>query len=188
MKWRFKYFKHRIKQVLGKKKWVINQYNDLIKQSKSCKNTWYNRLDCLCAYLMFGAEAEDYFAGLFFEHRNPFYRDQCVTRKRLIFIKKLLNSSSALETLNSKEKFNILYKDYIGRKWCNISEIEENDFVEKLSSEQGYVIVKPEDGFGGRGVFKSSADETNLRKLFKELKDDGKKYIVEEYEFFHKKY
>ena len=181
MGWRVYYSKLRIKQVLGKKKWVLDQYDKMVKNSKSCKDTWYNRMDCLLAYMMFGAEPEDYFAGEYFEKRNLFYRNHCVTRTRLKAVMKCLNSREALKVFNSKEDFNVLYKDFIGRKWCCPQDVDEETFVNTFIACEGDVFVKPLEGFGGRGVFKAPGGEENLRKLYKELTSDGKKYIVEEY-------
>ena len=181
MKWRMGYYKKRIRQILGKKKWIFKEYDELVAKSKVCKDTWFHKMDCFLTYVMFGAEPEDYFAGELFAKKNPFYRNHCVTRTRLNYVKTILNTPEDIKLLDSKEDFDKLYNDYLGRKWCCPHKMDEDSFVNMFASEDGAVFVKPLEGFGGRGVFKAPGDSENLRKLYKELTAGEAKYIVEEY-------
>lgn len=181
MKWRLAYCKRRIKQIIGDKKWALDGYDELVKESNCCKNTWFNRFDFLCCYLLFGIEAEDYFSFGFYEHRNPFFRNHHVSRTRLNFIKSRFNTEEGVKLFTNKSEFNRIYDEYLGRNWCCPNETDEETFVNKLSSEGKKVFVKLLDGFGGKGAFATSADAVNLRNLYKELTQGDAKYIVEEF-------
>ncbi len=180
MKWRKQYLKYKLQYIKWTRKDQLANYIKKANEAVSYKNTIFRRLDFLLAHMMFGAESEDYFSFLFYLHENPFLRNHHVTRMRLNFLKGRVNRKEAVDFIDSKLDFNTFYSDYLGRKWCYPDDMTEEEFVSKMKSDKE-IFIKIIDGFGGKGDFKAQADESSLRKVYRDITSGDSKYIVEEY-------
>ncbi|WP_029233699.1 sugar-transfer associated ATP-grasp domain-containing protein [Butyrivibrio sp. VCB2006] len=189
MNWKYDYYKLMITRLFKGRFLNRGDYNTMVAESTSCKNTLLNKLDYILANVAFGVQPGDYFIYELYKYRNPFYRNHNVNRTRLIFMRSRLNDQTSTDFLTSKPDFYNAYNEYLGRKWCCVDDVSEEEFIKRLSSANGHVFVKPIGGYGGEGARKVSADENELRKLYRELSDSEDKYLVEEYYeqkgFFH---
>ena len=50
--------------------------------------------------------------------------------------------------------------------------------VEKFIKDKGTCIIKPIDGFGGQGIFKINADDTNLRTILETMTQYGNEHLI----------
>ena len=181
MKWRLSYCKSILRRIKKYKKEKLNLFNELASEFEGCKGNFSEKIDYLISYFIFGAQPEDYIIGNFYRIKNFFYRNHYVTIDRLNFIKCKFNTYEGLFFLDSKEKFDLFYNEYMGRKWCNPSKISEEEFIRTFYLQNGYVFVKPMNGYGGIGNFKHSADKKSLENLYKRLTESDENFIVESY-------
>ncbi|WP_029233698.1 sugar-transfer associated ATP-grasp domain-containing protein [Butyrivibrio sp. VCB2006] len=181
MNWRLSYIRFRLKHIVSKKSYLMWKYRELVGTSKACNNSLWTKVDYILANAMFGVEPEDYFRFCLYTSHNPFYRNHLVTRQRLNFSKSKLNDKSAVELFSSKAIFDEAYGNYLGRKWCLLDSKTADEFVDMFSNPDGFVICKPLDGYGGKGILKIPSDKEALWKLFQDLEGKRDKYIVEEY-------
>lgn len=85
----------------------------------------------------------------------------------------VINNPSAVRSVNEKI-WATQFTDLIPR---TIVSRHLNDFKEFLQQE-GEIIIKPTDGFGGSGVFRISKDGSNKNVSFEVLSDRGKREVI----------
>lgn len=128
--------------------------------------------------LRYGAGFNDYLLCEFY-NLTPQQRATYVTRGVNDTLVRKLNDPECYKHFDYKRGFYRTFADYIGRDWLDLSTATPAQ-LEEFTEGREAVIVKPNDGTGGKGVEKlcpkdfSSADE-----LYEKLKKD-KAGVMEE--------
>lgn len=143
------------------------------------KHSWNIWLDMLWCLIRYGARPSDYTV---FEYylRNHRGRDRYMTIFRYYKALKNIDEDVLLKIGTNKYNEHEAYKDFIKHEWMFVddgtAEKEIRDFIAKFPS----VIVKPNKGEQGFGVFKLEYPYTeNMDRILDRSK--GEEYIIEEY-------
>lgn len=143
-------------------------------------------LDILRARLLYGASEEDYIAMEFYRKSHNEQKQFNTYRRNFVEFFNAFYDDKAVKTFDKKEYFlkefsSMIKHDYLFTGDASIDEL--NAFIH----EHGSVIVKPNDGCEGVGVFKLEAtDKVGIDKLLKDI-FHGKKYVIEELVIQHPK-
>lgn len=122
--------------------------------------------------LKYGAGFNDYLLCEFY-NLTPEQRATYVTRSVNNTLVQMLNDPEYYKFFDYKSTFYRTFGDFIGRDWLDFSDASKEQLAEFIRGKDS-VIVKPNDGTGGKGVEKLSiADFSGADELFKNLKDDG---------------
>lgn len=54
----------------------------------------------------------------------------------------------------------------------------DRDELRRFATEQGEIVLKPLDGMGGRGIFRSRGDDSNLNSILEMLVGDGERFVM----------
>jgi len=131
----------------------------------------------LFSLLVFGADSSNYRTFEFFK-LNFRGRSAFITRiKNTKF--RLRTSEEAFDLFYNKSLFNSRYSAYIKRSWVstrNNTSLEILDFIKKYKT----VIVKPDTGTWGIGIYKLNYLEKEKIDKLMESFNSGKKYVIEE--------
>ena len=83
--------------------------------------------------------------------------------------------------LNFKDKttFNTLFKDFTHRDWFILDDLNEEEFLERISTWGPYLVYKPENAMKGRGIQKFAINESleQNREVYKTLHEMGEAII-----------
>ena len=125
-----------------------------------------------------GCDEEEYF-GYEFYRRTDEERDAYLTRvRRNALAQKVGDVDAALTIPGNKVLFNMLFGEFLRRKWINPTAASPEAFVDFVR-QQGEVLVKASIFCSGQGIYKYRyTDEASARALYKELYGGG--YVVEE--------
>ncbi len=85
----------------------------------------------------------------------------------------VINNPSAVRTVNEKI-WALQFTDLVPPSLVTQSIAEATAFL----AEQGKIVAKPTDGFGGKGVFIVGQGDTNAGVVFETLTDDGKQAMI----------
>ena len=85
----------------------------------------------------------------------------------------VFNKPSGVRDVNEKV-WTAQFSDLVPRTVITRNEAMFKDFLK----EEGLIIAKPTDGFGGAGVFKVSQDGDNRSVIFEILSENGKKDVI----------
>lgn len=121
--------------------------------------------------LKYGAGFNDYLLCEFY-NLTPEQRATYVTRSVNNTMVKLLNDPEYYRFFDYKSTFYRTFADFIGREWLEFSGATREQLADFIRGKDA-VIVKPDDGTGGKGVEKLSlADFSGADELFDKLKED----------------
>lgn len=161
----------------------IHKWKNLVGKYAADKSVWWrliHRIDYLFGKVLYpGLDAMDYFRYEFFNFSHV-KRKTFITEGYLAKMDRAFNggfeNSESLNCLSSKVKFNMLFSDFIGRKWIDAETMTWEEF-EVFCTGLEKIIVKPTSSCGGNGIY-----IWNLKDGKKELFDQigGKHFIVEE--------
>ncbi len=128
--------------------------------------------------LRYGAGFNDYLLCEFY-NLTPEQRATYVTRSVNNTLVQMLNDPGCYKYFDYKSAFYRTFKDYIGRDWLDLSAATKAGLEEFLRGRET-VIVKPDDGTGGKGVEKLALkDFSSVEELYSKLKED-RAGVVEE--------
>ncbi|MBR6573065.1 MAG: hypothetical protein IKK77_05070 [Clostridia bacterium] len=128
--------------------------------------------------LKYGAGYKDYKLAEFYNLNNE-QRATYVTRGINNTIVSMLNSREYYHIFENKTEFNTVFKDFIGRKWLDMTTASLEEF-KGFMSEMEVIISKPLDATCGQGVMKlHKKDFENDEALFSYLKESGSGLIEE---------
>jgi hypothetical protein len=133
--------------------------------------------DFFLSFFLYGSSITDYFQYEFYKKKH-IERKTFITFRKYRWIQKICNKSETCSIFLDKSKFNIMFKEFIGREWINLGSCSYVDF-ETFSQRHQVCIVKPVDGVCGRGIHKLKfTNNTILKEEFSKLKT--KNVILEE--------
>lgn len=86
---------------------------------------------------------------------------------------RVVNNPQALRDFNEK----------LAAQWfpqcCTTALVaRERDELRRFAREQGEVVLKPLDGMGGRGIFRSRGDDPNLNSILETLAGDDRHFVM----------
>ncbi len=131
---------------------------------KEHKNSVLLTLDVALSTVLFGSALTDYFNYEFF---NKSYRERrkfAVVRTQDKFYQ-LVNDPKYKQNFSIKPNFLREYRKYNGREWICPDGSNFQEFDAFLDRNDTF-IVKPVDGLGGGGIYKSSLAEVPDRRAF----------------------
>lgn len=135
-------------------------------------------LDVVRCGFQYGAGFNDYLLCEFY-NLTPEQRATYVTRSVNNTLVQMLNDRDFYHVFDNKSEFYTRFAPYIGREWLNLSTASLEDFQRFLDGKTE-VMVKPDDGTGGKGIEKLSLkDYPDTGGFFHQLKAD-KVGVVEE--------
>lgn len=158
-------------------------YGELFRTvSKVHKATGKYRLgilaDVVSCGFRYGAGFNDYLLCEFY-NLTPQQRATYVTRSVNNTLVQLLNNREYYHFFDNKSEFYTRFAPYIGREWLDFSSASLEDFERFLQGKDA-VMIKPDDGTGGKGVEKLNLrDYPDAKALYNQLKA-GKTGVVEE--------
>ena len=124
--------------------------------------------DMVYCGLVYGAGYYDYQEFEFYLLKRKI-RKTYLTRAKNNLIVKTYNNKEYFHCFSNKATFNEIFKDFIKRDYLVINKDNYADF-KKFTKKHQVLIVKPIDGFGGRGVEKVVIEKsTDIMALFKRL-------------------
>lgn len=136
-------------------------------------------LDICCCFLLYGARPRDYvmFEFYFQNHRR---RNQCFTTFRFFkLMRKLDYDTRKYKIHNNKENQLKLYSSFIKRNWLTVDETTSVEEILTFIGKSGKVIVKPNGGTYGKGIFQIEGEsDPNIDLLLHRKLTD--KFLVEE--------
>ncbi len=167
---------------LGKLGYILGcvvrmDYGELFRTVKTVHQiTGKNRpsvlLDVVGCGLRYGAGFNDYLLCEFY-NLTPEQRATYVTRSVNNTLVQLLNDREYYHYFDNKSEFYTKFAHYIGRDWLDFSKAGQKEF-EKFLSGRDQIMVKPEDGTGGKGVEKLfTADYKNPVQMYQKLMADN---------------
>lgn len=174
--------------MLGKLGYVLHcavrmDYGELFRTVEAvCKATGRHRLEVLLDVVIcgfrYGAGFNDYLLCEFYNLTSE-QRATYVTRSVNNTLVQLLNDREYYHIFDNKSEFYQKFAPYIGREWLDFSKASREEFVRFFESREA-VMVKPDDGTGGKGVEKLyRKDYPDAGALFDSLKA-GRTGVVEE--------
>ena len=121
---------------------------------------------CWC-FILYGARPRDYVMFGFY-YQNHRRRNQCFTTFRFFKIKKELEKlTSNYNIHNNKENQLRLFAEHIKRNWLCVDSDTADDNITKFISDNSKVIVKPNGGTYGKGIFMIYGEkDENVNLLF----------------------
>ena len=135
-------------------------------------------LDVAGCGFRYGAGFNDYLLCEFY-NLTPEQRATYVTRSVNNTLVQLLNDREYYHFFDNKSEFYRKFAPYVGREWLDFSQASREEFL-RFWQDREAVMVKPEDGTGGKGVEKLfRKDYPDLEALYNTLKA-GNTGVVEE--------
>src|SRR5574344_2083381 len=114
-----------------------------------------------------------------FYNLNRKQRKTYLTRGKNIEIVKRFNDKSSFYKFDNKIEFNKLFNKFLKRDWLYLSNNNIDDFVSFIKSHD-YIIVKPIDSAGGKGIEKFTyTTDSEAEKLYSKLLGNNQ-LLVEE--------
>ena len=136
-------------------------------------------VDYVFAFIIQGASISDYFAYGFYKLRYN-GRKEYITYRRYHTIQNKCNKISDRCLCREKNKFNTLFKDFLGRDWIDINNASEIQFV-SFCHKHSVIFIKEINGYRGIGTRKIETKKLNVKDLYDELVSDvNSHYIAEE--------
>lgn len=136
-------------------------------------------VDYVFAFIVQGASISDYFAYGFYKLRYN-GRKEYITYRRYHIIQDKCNKASDRCLCREKNKFNDLFKEFLGRDWIDINNVNEQQFV-SFCNKYSVVFIKEIEGYRGIGTRKVETKNLNAKELYNELiADVNSHYIAEE--------
>lgn len=177
---KIKYLFVRIKKMDFKN--MLSQAKIVHKKAK--KPVFIVFIDMIWCGLRYLAGYMDYVVFEFYNLSGK-QRKTHVTRGKNNEFVKLLNDRAYWHIFSDKIEFNKYFSEYIKRDWLDLRSAEIDIFSDFIKKHK-IIIVKPIDGFCGKGIEKIVIDDnTNIEQLYNELKDNGQ-VLVEEFISQHK--
>lgn len=153
-------------------------------KKKTHKNSLIIFLDIIYCGLVYMAGYKDYEVFEFY-NLNKKQRKTFITRGINNKFVKLLNDKEYINIIDNKILFNIVYNDFLNRKWLDLRKTKLEDFKKYLKNQK-IAIAKPIDLSCGKNVEKIIYnDKLNIDKLYIKLKQN-KQYLIEDYVRQHK--
>lgn len=109
-------------------------------------------LDMLWCMARYGAGYTD-FVLCGFEDLKAWQRDTYLTRVRNKKLSEKLNDREYTYIFNDKHEFYAKFKDFLGRDFLCLNSCTDDEIWE-FASGKSYIIAKPSDGEGGKGIQK----------------------------------
>lgn len=102
-----------------------------------------------------------------------------MTYRRILKVYGICNDRESIKYLNSKHLFNERFAPYINRKWLYSRNMEFGQF-NALCESNNALIIKPEDGVEGVGVYRQEIpnDKESRKQLYASL--HAQSYMIEE--------
>lgn len=126
----------------------------------------------------YGAGFNDYLLCEFY-NLTPEQRSTYVTRSVNNTLVKMLNDPECYGYFDSKSAFYRTFADFIGREWLDFPSATEAQLESFISGKEA-IVVKPDNGTGGKGVEKLALKNfKNAEELYQKLRED-KVGVVEE--------
>lgn len=136
-------------------------------------------LDYIGAFIVHGTSISDYFAYGFYKLRYN-ERKEYITYRRYHIIQDKCNLPSDRCLCRDKNKFNELFKDFLGRDWIDVNNTTEEQFI-SFCNQYPVVFIKEINGYRGMGTLKIETKKQDVRKIYVSLISDRRAhYIVEE--------
>ena len=84
-----------------------------------------------------------------------------------------INNPIGIRTVNEKI-WATQFKEIIPKTWVTNS----TEILSTILQEHNPIIVKPTDGFGGKGIFKVTKEDSNKQVIFETLTNNGQSYVI----------
>lgn len=172
--WRIKYYFRRLKGVDWKGFKNAIDY----AHKKSGKNRLFILFDMIYCSLKYTAGYVDYNEFEFYL-LNGKERATYLTLGQSHKITQLFNDKEALQNFIYKDRFNVMFKDFVNRDYINLKETNADNlrhFVEK----HGQVMAKRPKDYVGRGITKIYRNDIiDYHELYDRLISDGQTLIEE---------
>lgn len=115
------------------------------------KSKYWFLFDAFYAYIRYGVTPNEYIGFCFFKlsrlERNRFYTARHQARYENKF-----NAPAMADKFNRKELTNVVFKDYIKRKWIYTASSSEEKIINFINSHEK-IIIKPIGLSSGKGIF-----------------------------------
>lgn len=136
-------------------------------------------LDILHAKIAYGASEEDYLAMEFYRKSHGEQKQFNTFRRNFVEFFKAFYDEKAVSIFDKKENFVKEFKSKIKHDFIFTGNTSKNGIIEFIN-RHGSVIVKPNDGCEGIGVYKLDAlNDRDINDLFKKI-EKGENFIIEE--------
>lgn len=143
-------------------------------------------VDSTWSFIVYGCTIRQYSLGHFYKLRS-FERKRVLTYRKLFKLIRNTNNPAYIKYLENKELFNLHFAKFVNRKWTTSSKLDKDSYENLCGLESG-IIVKPQDGMEGNGVYKISNEELNnsqnKEQIYQRLKSANA--IIEECVCQHK--
>ncbi|MBQ6334188.1 MAG: hypothetical protein IJI46_03850 [Erysipelotrichaceae bacterium] len=89
------------------------------------------------------------------------------------YLFKKLNDPEYIELFNDKLKFNVIFKDLLGREFLDINNSTYEDFV-SFCKDKNVFFCKPADSCSGKGIYKNIYldEKSDLKQIYEYLKEN----------------
>lgn len=132
--------------------------------------------DILKSRIKYGSSIEDYLSLEFYKKSN-WEKQQYLTASKNWYTIYNLIPKDKVDIFNNKTLFNEFYKNYLGREWCIINNIDDLlNFLEKYEK----IILKPNTGSEGKGIILINKSENDKINVVRNNLQNGDTYIAEE--------
>lgn len=149
----------------------------LTKQKVGSGCVLFYLIDICWCFLLYGARPRDYVMFEFY-YQNHRRRNQCFTTFRFFSLMKKLDKLTACYKIhNSKENQLRLFAPFIKRNWMRVDSTIKREEIMSFVRENGKVIVKPNGGTYGKGVFMIEGENDNK---IQDLLNGGGRFVLEE--------
>ena len=145
----------------------------------SFRDKIFYAVDYVFAFIIHGASISDYFAYGFYKLRYK-GRKEYITYRRYHVIQNKCNKVSDRCLCREKNKFNELFKEFLGRDWIDVNNVDEMLFI-SFCHKYPVIFIKEINGYRGIGTRKIETENLNAKDLYNELISDiNSHYIAEE--------
>ncbi len=143
-------------------------------RERSGKSRLWLLSDMLFCALKYNAGYMDYKIAEMY-NLNDAQRKTVITRGISNSIVRRMNDKAYWHFFDDKAQFNMLFKEYIPRKWLLIGPNTPPDELEKLCEGQTQLIGKPLEGSSGQGIQKYTSDDwrSGPKAFLKRLEADS---------------
>ena len=147
--------------------------------SRNIGTTLLLLFDIVFCNVRYGASLEDYVAMEFYRKSHRECNRFVTFRRNFVYFFNKLYDPSQIDKFDKKNNFNHVFANHIKHDWLFTGD-STIDMIQRFIESHRIVIVKPNDGCEGIGVYKLDAnDKSSCQGLFEDIAN-GKMFMIEQ--------
>lgn len=166
--------------MISKVRRIIKRIKEEVPDCESSLRVCYIIFDFALCKMRYHVTFEEYRQYAFYNLKHNAKKNYITEYDVLECIPRQFIAEESKQIFNDKHKFNMFFKDMLGRDFCYIVGNNYNEFYE-FCQKHDYIMIKPINQWCGHGVEKMKVDEVgDLKKFYYALVKKYEKCLIEE--------